>query len=107
METLDINEIEDFIMMGESQMSLYSYELRENFKLLKILILTYNSELNKRLVLKRKIDLIEFFMGVENKALYWMLCFQRIKNPNIKAKINFYINRIRSVNKLNIMKFIY
>jgi len=35
-----------------------------------------------------------------------MYCFQKIKNENIKAKIDFYINRIRAVNKSNIIKFI-
>jgi len=106
MDTLDINEIEDFFMMRDSQLSIYSSELRENFKQIKILISTYNLELNKRLVLKRKLDLIEFFLYVEKKTLYWMYCFQKIKNENIKAKIDFYINRIRAVNKSNIIKFI-
>lgn len=106
MDTLDINEIEDFFMMRDSQLSIYSSEHRENFKELKILILTYNQELNKRLVLKRKLDLIEFFLYVEKKVLYWMYSFQRIKNQNIKAKIDFYIDRIRAVNKSNIAKFI-
>ena len=107
METLNINEIEDFFMMLDSQLSLYSSELRENLKLLQILIKTYNSELNKRLILSRKIDLIEFFAGIERNILYWIYCFQRIKNPNIKAKIYFYIQKIRLVNEENINKFIF
>jgi hypothetical protein len=106
MDTLDINEIEDFFMMRDSQMSIYSSELRENFKKLKILVNTYNQELKKRLVLKRKIDLIEFFLSVEKKTLYWIYTFQRVSNPNIKAKLDFYIDKIRAVNKSNITKFI-
>jgi hypothetical protein len=80
--------------------------MRENFKLLQTLIKTYNSELSKRLILSRKIDLIEFFLGIENKMLYFMYCFQKINNPNVKNKIDFYIQKIRSVNKSNIIKFV-
>ncbi len=106
METLNINEIEDFIMLLDPQLSIYSYELRENFKSLQVLISTYNSELNKKLVLSRKIDLIEFFSGVEKKALYFLHVFEKIKNQNIKNKLYFYIEKIRLVNKTNIVKFI-
>jgi hypothetical protein len=106
MDTLDINEIEDFFMMKDSQLSIYSSELRENFKQIKTLITTYNFELDKKLVLKRKIDLIEFFLYIEKKTLYWIYCFQKIQNQNIKDKIYFYINKIRNVNKTNINKFI-
>jgi hypothetical protein len=106
METLNVNEIEDFFMMLDPQLRLYSYELRENFKSLQVLISTYNSELNKRLILSRKLDLIEFFSGIEKKALYYLYIFQKLQNQNIKNKINFYIQKIRSVNKSNILKFI-
>ncbi len=106
METLNVNEIEDFFMMLDPQLRIYSYELRENFKSLQVLILTYNSELNKRLILSRKLDLIEFFSGVEKKALYYSHIFAKIKNENIKNKIDFYIQKIRLVNKSNIVKFI-
>ncbi len=106
METLNINEIEDFFMMLDSQLSLYSYELRENFKLLQMLLSTYNTELNKRLILSRKLDLIEFFSGVERKALYFSHIFLKVKNQNIKNKLDFYIQKIRMVNKSNTVKFI-
>lgn len=107
MEILDINEIEDFFILTlDSQLKLYSYEMRENFNLLRTSINTYNSELYKRLILSRKIDLIEFFLGIEKKMLFFMYCFQKIKNPNIKNKIDFYIQKIRMVNKSNISKFI-
>jgi len=106
METLNINEIEDFFMMLDPQLVLYSYELRENFKSLQLLISTYNSELNKRLILARKLDLIEFFSGIEKKALYYLHIFKKLDNQNIKNKIDFYIQKIRLVNKSNILKFI-
>lgn len=107
MNTLNINEMEDFFMLTcDSQLSLYSYEMRENFKSLQILIKTYNLELAKRLILSRKIDLIEFFIYIENKMLFFMYSFEKIKNINIKNKIDFYIKKIRLVNKSNIKKFI-
>lgn len=106
MEILNINEIEDFFIMLDPQLRIYSYELRENFKSLQVLISTYNSELEKRLVLSRKLDLIEFFSGVEKKALYYSHIFQKINNTNIKKKLIFYIQKIRLVNKSNIIKFI-
>jgi len=106
METLNINEIEDFFMMLDPQLRIYSYELRENFKSLQVLILTYNSELKKKLILSRKLDLIEFFSEIEKKALYYSHIFKKIENENIKNKIDFYIEKIRSVNKSNIVKFI-
>jgi hypothetical protein len=106
METLNVNEIEDFFMMLDPQLRLYSYELRENFKSLQVLISTYNSELNKRLILERKLDLIEFFSGIEKKTLYYSYIFQKLENQNIKNKIDFYIQKIRLVNKSNILKFV-
>jgi hypothetical protein len=106
METLNINEIEDFFMMLDPQLTIYSYELRENFKSLQMLISTYNSELNKRLILARKLDLIEFFSGIERKTLYYLHIFKKVKNQNIKNKLYFYIQKIRSVNKSNILKFV-
>lgn len=107
MEILDINELEDFFILTlDTQFRLYSYEMRENFKLLQILIKSYNLELEKRLVLSRKIDLIEFFLSIEKKMLYFIHCFQKINNPNVKNKIYFYIQKIRLVNRSNIIKFV-
>jgi hypothetical protein len=99
MNILNLTEFEYFFINSTPQFSIYSYEIRENFKLLNNLIITYDKELKSKLILSRKIDLIEFFTNTEKTLLYNIHVFKSIDNKNIKKTL---INKSQNLRKKNI-----
>jgi hypothetical protein len=89
-----LTEIEDIYILN----NMTTYELRENFKLLKILILEYETKLKKLLILSKPMELIDFFSDTEKKLLLFNNIFKQVKDTKIRDKINFYIEQIKSVN---------
>lgn len=106
MDTLILSELEDFFISLTPQFSIYSYEIRENFKLLNNLIITYDKELKSKLILSRKLDLIEFFKQVEQKLLYIHGVFNFITDDNIKKTLQNKILVFRKLNVENINKYL-
>ena len=106
MDTLILSELEDFFISLTPQFSIYSYEIRENFKLLNNLIITYDKELKSKLILSREIDLIEFFTNTERNLLYFNHIFKSIKNKEIKNTLIKKIQIFRKINLENIKKYL-
>ena len=106
MDILNLTELQDFFIILNPQFSLYSYEIRENFKLLNNLIITYDKELKSKLILSRKIDLIEFFTNIEKTLLYINHVFKSINNKNIKYNLIKKIQKLRKINIENIKKYL-
>lgn len=106
MDILDFNEFENYFISLTPQFSLYSYEIRENFKLFNNLITTYDKELKSKLILSRKLDLIEFFKQVEQKLLYINFVFNSITDDNIKKTLQNKILVFRKLNVENINKYL-
>jgi hypothetical protein len=86
--------------------SLYSYEINQNFKLFNNLIITYDKQLKSKLILSRKVDLIEFFKQVEQKLLYINDVFKAIIDNNIKKTLQDKILVFRKLNVENINKYL-
>jgi hypothetical protein len=106
MDILDFNELENFFISLTPQFSLYSYEINQNFKLFNCLITTYDKELKSKLILSRKLDLIEFFKQVEQKLLYINDVFNSIVDNEIKQTLQKKILVFRKLNVENINKYI-
>jgi hypothetical protein len=106
MDILVLKEFEDFIINSTPQFSIYSYEINNNFKLLYILRINYEKELKSKLILSRKLDLIEFFNTTEKKLLYINHVFQSISNKNHKLYLQNEIKDFRKLNIQNIKKYL-
>ena len=106
MDYLDFNEFENFFISLTTQFSLYSYEINYHFKLLNSLITSYDKELKSKLILSRKVDLIEFFKQVEQKLLYINCVFNSITDDNIKKTLQDKILVFRKLNVENINKYL-
>ena len=106
MDILDFNEFENYFISLTPQFSLYSYEINQNFKLFNCLITTYDKELKSKLILSRKLDLIEFFKQVEQKLLYIHDVFNSITDNNIKKTLQNKILVFRKLNVENINKYL-
>jgi hypothetical protein len=106
MDILVLKEFEDFIINSSPQFAIYSYEINSNFKLLYILRINYEKELNSILILSRKLDLIEFFNTIEKKLLYINHVFESITNKNYKIYLQKQIEDFRKLNIQNIKKYL-
>jgi hypothetical protein len=106
MDILDFNEFENYFINLTPQFSLYSYEIRENFKLFNSLITTYDKELQSKLILSRSLDLIEFFKQVEQKLLYINDVFNLIIDNKVKQTLQNKILVFRKLNVENINKYL-
>lgn len=106
MDILDFNEFENYFISLTPQFSLYSYEINQHFKLFNNLITTYDKELKSKLILSRKLDLIEFFKQVEQKLLYIHGVFNFITDDNIKKTLQNKILVFRKLNVENINKYL-
>jgi hypothetical protein len=106
MDILDFNEFENYFINLTPQFSLYSYEIRENFKLFNSLITTYDKELQSKLILSRSLDLIEFFKQVEQKLLYINDVFNLIIDNKVKQTLQNKIIVFRKLNVENINKYL-
>jgi hypothetical protein len=106
MDVLILSEFEDFFINLTPQFSLYSYELKQNFSLLKILITNYNKDLESKLILSRKIDLIDFFNTTEKSLLYINFVFESVIDNKIKLYLQNKIKKFRQLNISNIKKYL-
>ena len=106
MDILDFNEFENYFISLTPQFSLYSYEINQHFKLFNNLITTYDKELKSKLILSRKVDLIEFFKQIEQKLLYIHCVFNSITDDNIKKTLQNKILVFRKLNVENINKYL-
>ena len=106
MDYLDFDEFENFFISLTPQFSLYSYEINYHFKLLNSLITTYDKELKSKLILSRKLDLIEFFKQVEQKLLYINDVFNLIIDNKVKQTLQNKILVFRKLNVENINKYL-
>ena len=106
MDYLDFDEFENFFISLTPQFSLYSYEINYHFKLLNSLITSYDKELKSKLILSRKVDLIEFFKQIEQKLLYIHCVFNSITDDNIKKTLQNKILVFRKLNVENINKYL-
>jgi hypothetical protein len=107
MDVLILSEFEDFFINLTPQFSLYSYELKQNFTLLQILITNYNKELESKLILSRKMDLIDFFNITEKNLLYINYVFESVIDKKIKFYLQNKIKKMRQINISNIKKYLF
>lgn len=105
MNTLVLEEFENLFITSTNQF-LNSYELTQNFKVLTTLISTYNQELKYKLILARKLDLIEFFNGIEKKLLNMNYIFDSIQNKELKLHLQAQVQSVRELNINNIKKYL-
>ena len=106
MDFFNFNEYDNLFISLTPQFSLYSYEINQNFKLFNNLIITYDKQLKSKLILSRKVDLIEFFKQVEQKLLYINDVFNSIIDNNIKKTLQDKILVFRKLNVENINKYL-
>jgi DNA repair protein RadC len=99
-------ELEDYFIHLEIQFRKYSNDIKENFKLLRIIMSRYNKELQNILLLNRKNELIDFFLYYEKKLMYINNIFKNINDNQIKDYLKKQIKNFRLYNINNIKKFI-
>lgn len=105
--SLNSQDLEDFFINLTPQISLFSYEIKENLKLFKMLCSNYNIQLKNILILSRQLDLIEFFNNIEKQLLYFNNCFKNIPDIDIRKYITNQVLNYRKINLNNIQKYIY
>jgi len=99
-------ELENFFINLEFDSNNYSNNIKEHFKLFRIISITYNKQLNYILLLNRKTELIDFFIDIEKKLLYINNIFKNINNKNIKKYLKDQIKNFRIYNVNNIKKYL-
>jgi len=103
---IDFLELENFFVNLEFQLNNYSNDIKEHFKVFRILSITYNKQLNNILILNRKIELIDFFLNIEQQLIYINNVFKNINDKNIKKYLNNQIKNFRNHNANNIKKYL-
>jgi hypothetical protein len=104
--TIDKEELDSFFTETSLILDFEPFYIQKDYKLFRSLIMDYNKKLNHILILRRKIDLIEFFSNFEKITNYYLQIFDNVNNIDAKKQIKDQIILWKKININNIKKYI-
>lgn len=97
--TIDNDELISHYIINNAQFRVLSHELFTSYQQLDNVINTYDDQLNKHLILARRLDLKHFFAETNTLLRYMTNIFKSVQDDKIRL---FIINKINKHRQMNI-----